>query len=329
MSRPIACWLAFLVAALMPGAARADLCTSTETHYAVPISGEVAGSRQYTADLGYGWTFQLVPAQHGWEIGVLDETGHDLALATLPIHGDTNARMLYGWHFRNAANTGPNQGDVNAPQMQRRLLLHNPRLHDLRGMGIGWLNILDYGLADLDPGQRARMVYLSFNACVQIPKTEEERIHDENLISPVYLDEELELIRTCGLDLAWRPEAWVMPRLLGGDFDADDAHDLAVPVVREADGQHAIAICRAGTWTSVIGPDEIPPGSDLTPAYFNQVEAWSVGPRAELPQYFGDTGLPAGPGDVITIERIEKSAYSLYWDGTGFRSHHHYTMVEP
>mgnify|MGYP003664965046 CR=1 FL=1 len=317
------------LAALLPATAHADDCTPTATHYAAPISGEVAGQHQYSAELGYDWTFHLVPAPHGWDIQVLDETGYNLALATLPIHGDTNPRLLYGWHFRNAANTGPNQGDVNAPQTMRRFMLNDPRGGAFRGMGLGWLNLRDYGLADLEPGQRARMVYLNFNACVMIPKTEEERIHDENLISPVYLDDELELIRTCGLDLAWRPEAWVMPRLLGGDFDADDAHDFAVPVVREADGQHAIAICRAGTWTSVFGADAIPPGSDLAPGYFNQVEAWSVGSRAALTQYTGDTGLPPGPGDVITIERIEKSAYSLYWDGTDFRSHHHYTMVEP
>ena len=72
-----------------------------------------------------------------------------------------------------------------------------------------------------------------------------------------------------------------------------------------------------------------PPGSDLTPGYFNQFEAWSVGPREDVTRYVGETGLPPGPGDVITIERIEKSAYSLYWDGAGFRSHHHYTLVEP
>ena len=329
MSDRLICLLAGCLAVLLPGIAHAENCTPSETHYAAPVSGEVAGQRQYSADLGHGWTFQLSPAPHGWDINVLDETGYNLALATLPIHADTNPRLLYGWHLRNAANTGPNQGDVNAPQTERRFMLNDPRGGAFRGMGLGWLNIVDYGLADLDPGERARMVYLNFNACVLIPKTEEEQVREANLMSPVYIDEELELIRTCGLDLAYRPEAWVMPRLLGGDFDGDDAHDYAVPIVREADGQHGIAICRAGTWTSVHGVDAVPPGSDLTPGYFNQVEAWGVGPRAELTQYTGETGLSDGPGDVLTIERIEKSAYSLYWDGAGFRSHHHYTMVEP
>ena len=31
----------------------------------------------------------------------------------------TNHRLLEGWHFRNQANTGPNEGDVNAPQRER------------------------------------------------------------------------------------------------------------------------------------------------------------------------------------------------------------------
>lgn len=309
--------------------ADADNCQSSPLHHAVPVSGEVSGARQFASELGFGWTFQLAAAPHGWVINVLDESGYNLALATLPVHGDTNPRFLYGWHFRNASHTGPNVGDVNAPQRERRFTLNDPRGGAFRETGLGWLDIVDFGLADLEPGHRARMVYLRFNACVVAPKTDEERARELDALSPVYIDEEMELIRTCGLDLAYRPEAWVMPRLLNGDFDADGAHDFAVPIVREADGQHGIAICRAGTWSTIHGIDDAPPGSDLVPGYFNQVEAWSLGPRDALPPYVGDPGLPSGAGDALTFERIEKSAYSLYWDGTAFRSHHHYTLVEP
>lgn len=323
--------IVFLVIAMvfLPVAAQADSCTPTEAYDATQINGEVAGQHQYAENLDHGWTFLLRPAPHGWDIEVWDESGYNLALATLPLYGDNNPRMLYGWHFRNAANTGPNEGDVNAPQLERRFALNDPREGAFRSAGLGWLNILDYGLADLEPGARARMVYLRFDACVLTPRTAEEQAQEAHLASPVYLDEEMEMIRSCGLELSFRPEAWVMPRMLGGDFDADGAHDFAVPVVREDDGQHAIAICRAGTWLDVFGADDVPSGSDLTPQYFNQVEAWRAGPRETLPQYVGDAALPAGPGDALTIERIEKSAYSIYWDGEAFRSHHHYTMIEP
>ncbi|WP_297732464.1 hypothetical protein [uncultured Maricaulis sp.] len=321
--------LAICLAVMLSRPARADDCSASVEHHAFAVSGEVAGARQFAADLGHGLTFVLSPALHGWDIDILDPHGTNLALGNPPQHGDTNTRQLYGWHFRNAANTGPNEGDINAPQRQRRFVLGDPSADRIGSAGLGWLSIEDLGLADLDPGERARMVYLRFNACIMTPKSENEQAREAYATDPVYINEEMELIRTCGLELAYRPEAWVLPRMLNGDFDADDAHDFAVPIVREADGQHGIAICRAGTWTSIHGMDDGPPGSDLSPGYFNQIEAWAVGPRDALPRYVGDPGLPAGPGDVITIERIEKSAYSLYWAGAGFRSHHHYTLVEP
>lgn len=321
--------IAACLAGLVPSRAAADSCTDTALHHAIPVSGEVSGNRQYAADIGFGWTFLLAPAPHGWDINVLDASGYNLALATLPLHGSTNPRFLYGWHFRNAANTGPNEGDVNAPQHERRFMLDDPRGGAFRDTGLGWLRITDFGLADLEPGEQARMVYLQFNACIIVPKTDEERARELDAASPVYIDEEMELIRTCGLDLAYRPEAWVLPRMLNGDFDADGAHDFAIPIVRDVDGQHGIAICRAGTWTSIHGIDDAPPGSDLAPDYFNQVEAWRIGPRDTVAHYVGDAGLPEGPGDALTLERIEKSAYSLYWTGAAFRSHHHYTLVEP
>jgi len=329
MSGRIGALLALTLAAAIPAAARADNCAPTENFFATPIAGEVAGQHQYTEDLGHGMTFRLQPAPYGWDIGVFDEGGFNLALATPPLHGDTNPRFLYGWHFRNAANSGANEGDVNAPQLERRFTLNDSREGAVRGAGLGWLSVQDYGLADLTPGERARMVYLQFQACVLVPKTQEEQAREVDLASPVYIDEELEQVRTCGLDLTYRPEAWVMPRMLSGDFDGDGSHDFAMPVVRDTDGQHGLAICRAGAWIDVFGIDDVPSGSNLTPAYFNQVETWSVGSREDLLQYVGDMGLPAGPGDVLTIERIEKSAYSIYWEGDAFRSHLHYTMIEP
>lgn len=68
-----------------------------------------------------GLLFRLAPDAYGWTIGVITTGRPDedfAGIATPPYHG-VNARYLEGWHFRNLANTGPNAGDVNAPQHQR------------------------------------------------------------------------------------------------------------------------------------------------------------------------------------------------------------------
>lgn len=65
--------------------------------------------------------FRLAPDTYGWTIGVFDRARPDedfAGIATPPYRG-TNHRYLEGWHFRNQANTGPNEGDVNAPQRER------------------------------------------------------------------------------------------------------------------------------------------------------------------------------------------------------------------
>ena len=43
-----------------------------------------------------------------------DRTEDYAGIATPPYHGE-NAAFIEAWHFRNADNTGPNEGEVNAP----------------------------------------------------------------------------------------------------------------------------------------------------------------------------------------------------------------------
>jgi hypothetical protein len=65
----------------------------------------------------------------GWSIHLFAaDTLEDFAgIATPPYHG-VNATQIEAWHFRNADNSGPNLGDVNAPQ-ERRIFsfVTNPR----------------------------------------------------------------------------------------------------------------------------------------------------------------------------------------------------------
>jgi len=71
--------------------------------------------------VGSDWTLVLEPDRYGWVGRLLGADGVDLSRITPPLHGP-NPRELHGWHFRNSANTGPNKGDVNAPQRLRRFL---------------------------------------------------------------------------------------------------------------------------------------------------------------------------------------------------------------
>ncbi len=212
----LALTLAFLAAATGAAMAQAPMpaCDSTAERTAFRFSGEISGQHAYSEILPTGWLFMLEPAQYGWDIRVYsnlpgDAPGIDMAAITPPFHAP-NAREIYGWHFRNADNTGPNMGDVNAPQALR-LFAFSPALIGTGGFrppdtdlasepnpddGRGWLIVADYGLADLEPGQQARMVYLRFEACLTWPAA-----YDPPPPEPVgFVPEDIERIRACGLD---------------------------------------------------------------------------------------------------------------------------------
>lgn len=113
--------------------AMAQSCEPAADRSATVLSREVAGNRDFNEYLdGPGWTFQLKRAPHGWDVRLLDEDGLDLTQMTPPLRGAPNPRELYGWHFRNAANTGSNTGDVNAPQ-KLRLFGFDPALSGTGG----------------------------------------------------------------------------------------------------------------------------------------------------------------------------------------------------
>lgn len=61
-----------------------------------------------------GFVLTLVPTEFGWSIDISHGKQHYLANMTGPRHFVPNPIEIEGWHFRNAANTGPNTGDVNA-----------------------------------------------------------------------------------------------------------------------------------------------------------------------------------------------------------------------
>jgi hypothetical protein len=91
------------------------------------FSGEVSRTDSVEKSRPGGLRFVLRPVDNsepegpdGWTIEILgpDSTEGFVGVATPPYRG-LNPRFIEAWHFRNAENTGPNEGDVNAPQNER------------------------------------------------------------------------------------------------------------------------------------------------------------------------------------------------------------------
>jgi len=63
---------------------------------------------------------------------------------------------------------------------------------------------------------------------------------------------------------------------------------------------------------------------------FGSVEAWRVSTiDTVMTGWEGEAPRPETAGDVLVLERFEKELYSIYWNGSAYRSHQHYRFVEP
>ena len=308
----------------------------------------------YTADLPHGWQFALLPGDRGWSLRVFDrveEPGRvDLSATTQPLHGPANAREIEGWQFRNAANSGPNEGDVNAPQRLRLFAFSTDRIgaegdpagQEGEGDGRGWLRLLDFSLSPPTPGERASLTSMRFQACLTWPRPTPEvqaawdaqrdasrRALDAT--SSTYLPEELEEIGACGLDLAAYPlDPRIRPRRLVLDFEGDAVPDAIFPVRRAQDDVPMIALCRAGTRLERLGPEH-PLLVDPDFAHLvRALEAWRVVSRDHGPLgLIGEAPWPNAEGDVVLLERIGKQVGILYWQDGALRARSLHRFVEP
>ncbi len=315
----------------------AQACLPTPERHATSLSGEVSGNHAFRQSVTNDWTVQLLPSKYGWDLRITGKDGVDLSQITPPFRQAPNSREIYGWHFRNANNTARNTGDVNAPQYTRPFVF-SPSLTGTGGfkpsssglpidaqnheVGRGVLRVLDMGLTDLEKGQQARMNYLKFDICLSWPKSDDEIKEKIDAINPNYSNEETEIFYSCGLDRnLFELSAWVLPRLLSGDLDGDNSNDLVVPITRKSDNHKAIAICRAGTWLSLIG---IGPNSEVAlkseyytfEQYLDKVEFWELRTRDN-------------PADVLIMGQIEKSEVAIRWDYRNFVTELHSHIIEP
>lgn len=147
------------------------------------MSGTVKKDETFSRPFG-GFVFTLKPMQHGWSIDIAQAGHHYLANVTAPRHGP-NAIDIEGWHFRNEANTGPNTGDVNAPDEHREFFF-SPKFGTCMAEpnkappaefesatrdGTGVLEITDLSLGNLKAGERANIEEMKFTVHLTVAQS--------------------------------------------------------------------------------------------------------------------------------------------------------------
>jgi hypothetical protein len=140
-----------------------DACENCPDHTYVRgkttmFEDSVRVGQPYQRALWDGLRFELKPLDLGWRIMIRDSTRPevDLASVTPPYHFVPNPRDIEGWHFRDKANTGPNQGDVNAPQRVRDFIFSPEVGRSIRDPAEGTATITDDDVERA--GQRGRGV---------------------------------------------------------------------------------------------------------------------------------------------------------------------------
>ncbi|GAB5415342.1 MAG: hypothetical protein Cons2KO_29450 [Congregibacter sp.] len=343
-------------------------CVSTEKRWAVHLAPqsweslrgsergnfsadfEAYGDQDFRLRLETGWVFALQRRPHGWVLRLLESDtpgAIDLSRRTPPLSSAVpNPRDLFGWHFRNRANDGPNRGEVNAPQTLRLFQFssvsqssgetQDPHWQERDSNtatpvsvdeGRGWLRLIDYGLSASPVDGKASMNYAKLEACLTWPKFPEERAEALDQLSLEFSDAERELFFRCGLNLDdyQLDPLDTRPRMLTGDVDGDGALDHVVRTVR-VDGRRGVAVCRAGTHLDILGSPEHPASTSNTAHVLRAFSQWSLG--RGLSPVFGKLPPPVDH-DVLILERPEKGMAWVYWQDGQLRWVDVFQFVEP
>lgn len=162
--------LLLMMVALLPAWAAGEKCRPGTYSF----TGRVKQGESFSKSAG-GYTFRLSPAEYGWDIEVVQGKRRHLESVTQAAPGETNPIHIAGWHFRNAANTGPNAGDVAAPEQMRKFYFatraprcaeRDPSVHS--GSGRGEMEITDLGLSGLEAGRKARITWMEFAVALRL-----------------------------------------------------------------------------------------------------------------------------------------------------------------
>jgi hypothetical protein len=148
------------------------------------FSGVVKQGERFSRPFG-GFVFNLEPMQYGWTIDIAQGQHHHLANLTPPRHFVPNPIDIEGWHFRNEKNTGPNTGDVNAPDEHREFFF-SPKFGSCMSEpenasqaefeaatrdGTGVLEITDLKLGNLKPGEKAGIQEMKFTVHLAVAQS--------------------------------------------------------------------------------------------------------------------------------------------------------------
>jgi hypothetical protein len=153
------------------------------------LASHLQRGERYEQTFGPGLCISLEPREFGWVVIVRDERpDENIARLTGPFHFVPNPRYVEGWHFRNADNSGPNEGSVNAPQEEREFLfspevgrsfdypLTGPEAEEFaRQAGRGMLTIRNLVLGNLVPGEKAWIESMDFTIDLEWPTSWAER----------------------------------------------------------------------------------------------------------------------------------------------------------
>ena len=326
-------WIAVVLLTLLPFRSEATSSCGGEPGWAsLEIADTVTHPNPAVYEVG-ARAFTLDPFEFGWRIGMLDQDVLGLAMFAAPLRPvETNPLNLAGWHFRNSDNSGPNMGDVNAPQHERRFAfgtmapdpLRNPDLVapsvQAEGFGgLGVLKITDFTLTPPQQGQRAAFTSLSFSVCL-LWHGGGDRLDPIIDADPgVAFEAVVATLRGCGLDTSVFKLSDRMSKgregaqrpFLEPDMDGDGIPDLVVPVIRREDAAPGLAICLIGTETLVMAGYEGRIGRHLDPAYFNSADVWLV-QSGQIDQSAEEGPPPRLSADAILLGKEDSSSVILY-----------------
>ena len=173
--------------AAAPPATHAHELAAGDSLRHVEFDGTLERGSPFERDIALGLRFELLPEDYGWRIVVRDTSRADENLASLtpPFHFVPNPCFIEGWHFRNADNTGPNQGDVNAPQRERDFIfspevgrtIQGPDSHSgpdsadvarVEQFGSGLLTIEQLDLSPPAKGEKASIERMRFRVSIRM-----------------------------------------------------------------------------------------------------------------------------------------------------------------